>query len=76
MTIYNYQETLREYAALASSDLTETLRMEFSELKAEAYCSLGEGIVHLISPKVWAPVATYLWGSVSDRLIKLVFSRS
>ena len=26
---------------MANSDLTETLRMEFSELKAEAYCSLG-----------------------------------
>ena len=37
----NNQETLREFASLANSDLTETLRMEFSELKAEAYCSLG-----------------------------------
>ena len=43
MELYDYyQETLREYAALANSDLTETLRMEFSELKAEAYSSLGE----------------------------------
>ena len=43
MELYDYyQETLREYAALANADLTETLRLEFSELKAEAYCSLGE----------------------------------
>ena len=35
------KETVREYQAANSSDLTETIRMEFSELKAEAFCSLG-----------------------------------
>ena len=35
------KETLKEYEGINNTLLTDTLRMEFSELKAEAYCSLG-----------------------------------
>ena len=35
------RETLREYQQTSHSQLAETIRMEFSELKAEAFCSLG-----------------------------------
>ena len=36
-----YQETLKEYESVASADLLETIRMDFPELKAEAYSSLS-----------------------------------
>ena len=43
---------MKEYEAVASADLLETIRMEFSEIKAEAYSSLGkvsETFIKLVS---------------------------
>ena len=36
-----YQETLKEYETAAMVDMMSSIKMEFSEVKAEAYCSLG-----------------------------------
>merc|ERR1712150_313503 len=36
------KETVKQYEAISAADLLETIRMEFSELKAEAFCSLIE----------------------------------
>ena len=38
---YRLQETMKEYENIASANLLETIKMEFSELKAEAYSSLS-----------------------------------
>ena len=38
---YLSQETIKEYESVASADLLETIRLEFPELKAEAYSSLS-----------------------------------
>ena len=32
---------MKQYEAISAADLLETIRMEFSELKAEAFCSLS-----------------------------------
>ena len=37
----DFQETVKQYEAISAADLLETIRMEFSELKAEAFCSLS-----------------------------------
>ena len=37
-----YQETLKEYETAAMVDMMSSIKMEFSEVKAEAYCSLGK----------------------------------
>ena len=39
---------MKEYEAVASADLLETIRMEFSEIKAEAYSPLGKVLQTLI----------------------------
>ena len=39
--IVHFKETLKEYEAISAADLLETIRMEFPELKAEAFCSLS-----------------------------------
>ena len=36
-----HQETIKEYESVASADLLETIRLDFPELKAEAYSSLS-----------------------------------
>ena len=36
-----FQETFKEYESISAADLLETIRMEFSELKAEAFSSLS-----------------------------------
>ena len=38
---YDFKETVKQYEAISAADLLETIRMEFSELKAEAFCSLS-----------------------------------
>ena len=38
---HDFKETVKQYEAISAADLLETIRMEFSELKAEAFCSLS-----------------------------------
>ena len=37
---YYFKETVKQYEAISAADLLETIRMEFPELKAEAFSSL------------------------------------
>lgn len=48
---YNFQETVKQYEAISAADLLETIRMEFPELKAEAYSSLCMIIKNHINEK-------------------------
>ena len=42
MNLYYFQETLKEYELAAMVDMVSSIKMEFSEITAEAFSSLGK----------------------------------